>query len=494
MRAVGERDGQRAALLDEQDRHAALADAGRAPRRASRRRSARARATARRAAGRRAARSARGRSRAAAAARPRASPALRSAKSATTGKRPCTQSMSSATPSLRPPPGEAEPQVLVDGERAEDVAALGHERDAGAGDVLGRARAARGRAAGSRRAASGTTRITASSVVDLPAPFGPIRPTISPRPSTQAEAAHGGHGAVAHVDRTAARGRAAGSGIGGLDDRGAGAEVGRRDVEVAVGSRPACPRRASGRGRARGSRSQTAMISATLWSISSTPAPNVVADRADDGGEGGDLGLVQAGRRLVHQHEARPQRERPRDARAAARRRAGARPRGRRRARARPSRPSSSSARRRASRADAPAPSAATSTFSRTVSPRKRRPCWNVRASPARPRRCGGQRVMSLSAELDPPGRRQVEAGEDVDERRLAGAVRADQAEDLVGLELEVDVRERLRRPRTTGRRRRPAASRAVDVSAVASTRENLVDLRRRPLRCASSGPSPRCC
>ncbi len=51
---------------------------------------------------------------------------------------------------------------------------------------------------------------------------------------------------------------------------------------------------------------------------------------------------------------------------------------------------------------------------------------------------------MSVAAELDPPARRQVEAGQQVDERRLAGAVRADQAEHLVGRELEIDVLERL--------------------------------------------------
>ena len=84
---------------------------------------------------------------------------------------------------LAPPPGEPEAQVLVDGQRAEDVAALGHERDAGAGDVLRARRAAALPCSRISPPASGTARITASSVVDLPAPFGPIRPTISPRSS-----------------------------------------------------------------------------------------------------------------------------------------------------------------------------------------------------------------------------------------------------------------------------------------------------------------------
>jgi hypothetical protein len=45
--------------------------------------------------------------------------------------------------------------------------------------------------------------------------------------------------------------------------------------------------------------------------------------------------------------------------------------------------------------------------------------------------------------ELDAPGRRPVEPGQQVDERRLAGAVRPDQADDLVPAQLELDVRQR---------------------------------------------------
>ena len=51
---------------------------------------------------------------------------------------------------------------------------------------------------------------------------------------------------------------------------------------------------------------------------------------------------------------------------------------------------------------------------------------------------------MSVPPSVISPARRQVEAGEQVDERRLAGAVGADQAEHLARRELEVDVRERL--------------------------------------------------
>ena len=49
-----------------------------------------------------------------------------------------------------------------------------------------------------------------------------------------------------------------------------------------------------------------------------------------------------------------------------------------------------------------------------------------------------------LPLELDGPGVRPVEAAEHVHERRLAGAVRADQPDDLAAAELERDVAERL--------------------------------------------------
>ena len=108
----------------------------------------------------------------------------------------------------------------------------------------------------------------------------------------------------------------------------------------------------------------------------------LVAHRAHDLGERRHLRLRQARRGLVHEQEARLGRERPRDpepslvaVRERARRRVGVR----RRA---ASDSSSSSARRRASRGPAPTPSAATSTFSRTESPRNERLCWNVRESP----------------------------------------------------------------------------------------------------------------
>ena len=43
----------------------------------------------------------------------------------------------------------------------------------------------------------------------------------------------------------------------------------------------------------------------------------------------------------------------------------------------------------------------------------------------------------------DRAGQRPLEAGEDVDQRRLAGAVRADQAEDLAAVEPDTDLIDR---------------------------------------------------
>ena len=92
-----------------------------------------------------------------------------------------------------------------------------------------------------------------------------------------------------------------------------------------------------------------------------------------------------------------------------------------------------------------------TSTFSRTESDRNGWLCWNVRASPClpAPARAPARDVPTL--ELDRAGGRQVEPREQVDERRLAGPVRADQPHDLVPVQGErhalhrVDTVERAR-------------------------------------------------
>ena len=81
----------------------------------------------------------------------------------------------------------AEAEVLLDRQLGEDVAVLRHERDAHARDGLGRL-AGDGLAvrAGSRPAVGLSVPAMVSSVVDLPAPFGPTMQTISPA-STRTE-------------------------------------------------------------------------------------------------------------------------------------------------------------------------------------------------------------------------------------------------------------------------------------------------------------------
>ena len=64
---------------------------------------------------------------------------------------------------------------------------------------------------------------------------------------------------------------------------------------------------------------------------------------------------------------------------------------------------------------------------------------WNVRPSPARARRCAGSELTSSPEELDGAVGRH-EAADRVEQRRLAGAVGADEADHLAGLGAEVDV------------------------------------------------------
>ena len=124
-----------------------------------------------------------------------------------------------------------------------------------------------------------------------------------------------------------------------------------------------------------------------------------------------------------------------------------------------PSSASSSFARLVASRREAPTPSAETSTFSRTVRPRNAWLCWKVRASPCRPRRMrrpAGHVPVARAARglLVGP----VEAAEHVDERRLAGPVRARSARRPRPAAARARRHAAPRRPRTNGRRRRPGA------------------------------------
>ena len=57
---------------------------------------------------------------------------------------------------------------------------------------------------------------------------------------------------------------------------------------------------------------------------------------------------------------------------------------------------------------------------------------------------CGMRQRDRLAGELDGAAIRRLGAGEDLEQRRLAGAVLAEQRVDLSGSDLEVDVLERL--------------------------------------------------
>ena len=63
-----------------------------------------------------------------------------------------------------------------------------------------------------------------------------------------------------------------------------------------------------------------------------------------------------------------------------------------------------------------------------------------------------GQAACDVAAvRVDPPCRHALKAGKDVDQRALAGSVRADQAEDLIPRELDREVLKRGEAPETDG-------------------------------------------
>ncbi len=86
---------------------------------------------------------------------------------------------------------------------------------------------------------------------------------------------------------------------------------------------------------------------------------------------------------------------------------------------------------------------APTRMLSRTDSLLKAATFWKVRPMPMPAIRCGGLAEDVAAVELDGAGARRVEAAEAVEQRRLAGAVRTDQPEDLALADLEADAVER---------------------------------------------------
>ena len=89
---------------------------------------------------------------------------------------------------------------------------------------------------------------------------------------------------------------------------------------------------------------------------------------------------------------------------------------------------------------------AATKTFSKVVMPLNGFGTWCVRTRPSRQRSCCRQRRHVVALEADRAGAWRKGAGEHAEQRRLAGAVRADNADRLVGAHGEVDVVEHHKR------------------------------------------------
>ena len=205
-------------------------------------------------------------------------------------------------------------------------------------------------------------------------------------------------------------------------------------------------------------RSHTSMISAMLWSIRSTPASwSSRTDRTTAANSGTSAsGSPAAGSSIstkagsVARARATPRRRSSPCARAPAGPVGiGGRGRARRAARPPAAGPRAAPLRR---------PERRSRRSRGRGSERKERLCWNVRASPARPRRWALQRVTSRPSSSTVPGCGEVEAREHVDERRLAGAVRADQADHLVAVQFEGHALRARVRPRRSATRRQPGA------------------------------------
>ena len=240
---------------------------------------------------------------------PESAPATRCANSPITGKSARDPLAVGGDAVHRAARGEPEPQVLLDGQRGEDVAALGDQRRCRRARGPRAARAAR---APCRRISPARQRDEAHDRVQrrrLAGAVGPDQADDLAAAERQAEVAHGGQPAVADLDRVELEDGV--SHRGRRRPRRRGRRSRRRGcarISAGVPTASVTPRSSTWM------RSQTSMISATLWSISRTPAPKSVWTERIDRGEGRDLGLVQPGGRLVQQHEAGPQRERARDA------------------------------------------------------------------------------------------------------------------------------------------------------------------------------------
>ena len=105
-------------------------------------------------------------------------------------------------------------------------------------------------------------------------------------------------------------------------------------------------------------------------------------------------------------------------------------------------------------------PRQATKMLSMTVRPREQLADLIGPAQAAANPLVDGERRHILAEEADAPGRRRKVAGDGVEQRRLAGAVRAEHRPPLAGADPKVDVGERDQARRTAGPRPRARAQR----------------------------------
>ena len=126
------------------------------------------------------------------------------------------------------------------------------------------------------------------------------------------------------------------------------------------------------------------------------------------------------------------------------------------------------------------------STFSYAVRLANSRMFWNVRAMPSRHWRGPATADDSLPPKTDRRPRRLVDAGDQVEHRGLAGAVRADQADQLA----RADLQAKGRRP-PSGRRTRSVQPRASSESIGALTTASTRRRRRSRLHERPAGRAP---
>src|SRR6266496_1763535 len=284
---------------------------------------------------------------------------------------------------------------------------------------------------------AGCRPMIALSVVDFPAPFGPIRPTISPLPtrSVRSRTAE----TLPYRTSTPASSSAAASGIGlhrGL------AEIGRSEVQVDSNLRGRSGREGSALVEHVDPVADTHHERHVVVDQQHTGSM-VVANRANNLRKLGHLCLRQASGRLVHQHERGLGDERARHPQppfVALGQRAG---------------PCIGQIRQTQKLEQLPGPPPRLAgahtdpergdldVLADGEGPQRAAVLERARQAGARPSMSAPAGDVAI-AELDRARVRQVEAGEHVHERRLAGAVRPDQTDDLPRVELERDLLQRL--------------------------------------------------